>query len=192
MLCSLNTSLIFQISRWLSFLETFNVGTFFWCGREYFLKIVTEQGYYTKRWRTCSLLFCSLSRVFKHHSGSSLWLKIIFSQKSKPFGREADTSQADLKGHRFLNFPSGYNIVLWYSLFLNFLFYIGVSVSRLVVSNSLRPLGLGPTRFLCSWDSPGKNTGVGCHLPLQGIFPTQGMNLGLLHCKQILFSLSLI
>ena len=31
------------------------------------------------------------------------------------------------------------------------------------------------------WDSPGKNTGAGCHFPLQGISPTQGWNLSLLH-----------
>ena len=30
-----------------------------------------------------------------------------------------------------------------------------------------------PARFLCPWDSPGKNTGVGCHFLLQGIFPAQ-------------------
>ena len=36
------------------------------------------------------------------------------------------------------------------------------------------------TRLLCPWDSPGKNTGVGCHFLLQGIFPTQGLNLHLL------------
>ena len=39
-------------------------------------------------------------------------------------------------------------------------------------------------------DSPGKNTGVGCHALLQGIFPTQGSNLGLLNCRQILYCLS--
>ena len=39
-------------------------------------------------------------------------------------------------------------------------------------------------------DSPGKNTGVGCHALLQGIFPTQGSNPGLLHCRQILYCLS--
>ena len=33
-----------------------------------------------------------------------------------------------------------------------------------------------PGRLLCPWDSPGKNTGVGCHFLLQGIFPTQGSN----------------
>ena len=41
-----------------------------------------------------------------------------------------------------------------------------------------------PARLLRSWDSPGKNTGVGCHALLQGIFSTQGLNpylLGLLH-----------
>ena len=39
-------------------------------------------------------------------------------------------------------------------------------------------------------DSPGKNSGVGCHALLQWIFPTQGLNPGLLHCKQILYCLS--
>ena len=39
-------------------------------------------------------------------------------------------------------------------------------------------------------DSPGKNTGAGCHTLLQGIFPTQGSNPGLLHCRQILYHLS--
>ena len=39
-------------------------------------------------------------------------------------------------------------------------------------------------------DSPGKNTGVGCHFLLQEIFPTQGLNLGLPHCRQTLYCLS--
>ena len=41
-----------------------------------------------------------------------------------------------------------------------------------------------------SMDSSGKNTGVGCHFRLQGIFPTQGLNPGLPHCRQILYQLS--
>ena len=40
------------------------------------------------------------------------------------------------------------------------------------------------------WDSPGKNTGEGCHALLQGIFPTLGLNTVLLHCRQILYQLS--
>ena len=47
-----------------------------------------------------------------------------------------------------------------------------------------------PARLLCPWDSPGKNTGVGYHFLLPGIFSTQGSNLGLLHCPQILYHLS--
>ena len=39
-------------------------------------------------------------------------------------------------------------------------------------------------------DSPGKNTGVGCYALLQGIFPTQGLNPGLPHCRRILYQLS--
>ena len=55
-----------------------------------------------------------------------------------------------------------------------------------VVSDSLWPHGPQPTRLLCPWDSPGKNTGVGCHFLLQGVFLTQGWNPCLLHCWQIL------
>ena len=40
------------------------------------------------------------------------------------------------------------------------------------------------------WDFQGKNTGVGCHLLFQGIFPTQGSNPGLLHWRQMLYCLS--
>ena len=43
------------------------------------------------------------------------------------------------------------------------------------------------SRLPCPWDSPGRSTGVGCHFLLQGIFPTQGLNPGLLHCRQILY-----
>ena len=62
--------------------------------------------------------------------------------------------------------------------------------SRSVVSDSLRPRGLWPTRLFHPWDFPGKNTGVGCHFLLQKIFPTQGLNPGLPHCRQTLYGLS--
>ena len=53
------------------------------------------------------------------------------------------------------------------------------------------PRGLWPARLLCLWDSPGKNTGLGCHSFLQRIFLTQGSHIChicqcLLHCRQIL------
>ena len=50
-----------------------------------------------------------------------------------------------------------------------------------VVSDSLQAHGLYPTRLLCPWDSPGKNTGMGCHALLQGIFLNQGSNPHLRH-----------
>ena len=62
------------------------------------------------------------------------------------------------------------------------------SVSRSVRSDSLQPHG--PARLLCPWDSPGKNTGVGSRAFLQGIFPTQGSNLDLPHCRPALYHLS--
>ena len=49
------------------------------------------------------------------------------------------------------------------------------------MSDSLQPHGLKPmVILLCPWNSPGKNTGLGCHFLLQGIFPSQGSNLRLL------------
>ena len=64
------------------------------------------------------------------------------------------------------------------------------SCSRSFMSGSLRPHGLQPTSLLCPWDFPGKNAGEGSHSLLQGIFPTQGLNRGFLHCRQILYHLS--
>ena len=46
--------------------------------------------------------------------------------------------------------------------------------------------GLWPAKLLCPWNFSDKNTGAGSHSLLQGIFPTQGSNLGLLHCGKIL------
>ena len=62
-------------------------------------------------------------------------------------------------------------------------------VSLSVVSNSLRPHGLQPTRPLHPWDCLSKNTGVDCHFLLRRIFLTQGPNTCLLHCRWILYCL---
>ena len=69
--------------------------------------------------------------------------------------------------------------------------YLLQCFSCLVVSDSCNPMGcMQPARLLCPWDSPDKNNGVGCHFLLQGIFPIQELNLGLLHCRQIVYQLS--
>ena len=59
------------------------------------------------------------------------------------------------------------------------------SESDSVVSDCLRPHGL-----YSPWNSTGQNTGVGSCSLLQGVFPNQGLNPGLLHCRQILYQLS--
>ena len=59
------------------------------------------------------------------------------------------------------------------------------SESRSVLSDSLRPHGL-----YSPWNSPGQHTGVGSCSLLQGVFPIQGSNPGLLHCRWILYQLS--
>ena len=51
------------------------------------------------------------------------------------------------------------------------------------------PMDCSPPGSSCPWYSPCKNTGVGCHFLLQGLFLIQGLNLGLLHCRQILYRL---
>ena len=58
------------------------------------------------------------------------------------------------------------------------------------MSNSLLPHELYPTRLFHPWYFPGKITGVGCHFFFQGIFSTQGSNLGLPHFRQTLYCLS--
>ena len=63
-------------------------------------------------------------------------------------------------------------------------------LSHSVVSDSLRPHGLQHAGSSVYGDSPSKNTRVGCPALLQGIFPTQGLNPVLPHCRWILYHLS--
>ena len=66
--------------------------------------------------------------------------------------------------------------------------YTVLSIS--VMSDSLWPLGLSPVRFLYSWGFSRQVSGVGCHALPQGIFPTQGLNPGLPHCREVIYQLS--
>ena len=78
------------------------------------------------------------------------------------------------------------NFFLWQLVIIKTVvevFHINESCS--VVSDSLQPHGL-----YSSWNSPGRNTGVGSCYFLRVIFPAQRLNPGLLHCRQILHQLS--
>ena len=92
-------------------------------------------------------------------------------------GKTYSTLEMKLDGYSQFNYMSreDYFMLLQIDFFL---FYFSYE-SHSVVSNSLQPR-----------NSPGQNTGVGSLSLLQGIFPTQGSNLGLLHCRWILHQLS--
>ena len=73
------------------------------------------------------------------------------------------------------------------------LIFTEVSVLCLITQPCLtlcKPMYCIPPGMYCAWNSPGKNTGVGSCSLLQVIFPTQGSNWGLLHCRRILYQLS--
>ena len=71
---------------------------------------------------------------------------------------------------------------LWDTFDLCLYFMLLLLFRYSVMSDSLWPSRSPPGSF-CPWDFPGKNTGVGCYFLLQGIFPTQGLNPCLLHCR---------
>ena len=85
------------------------------------------------------------------------------------------------------------NTTEWYTLNRQIVRYMNyISVKVLVTQSCLtvyNPMDCSPPGS-CPWNFPGKNTRVGCHFLLQGIFPTQGSNPALLHCRQILYHLS--
>ena len=67
--------------------------------------------------------------------------------------------------------------------------FLNLSIHILICAQSCPtlcdPMDCSPWGPSVHGDSPGKNTGVGCHALLQVIFPTQGLNPGLLHCRWI-------
>ena len=78
-------------------------------------------------------------------------------------------------------------------IFLRIIYYLKVKSESEVTQacpTFCDPMDCSLPRLHHTWDFPGKNTGVGCHFLLQGIFPIQGLNLGLLHCRQMLYHLS--
>ena len=90
-----------------------------------------------------------------------------------------------VQGHFFFSFHSSHSPIYSQLLLKDMCV---VCVSRSVLSDSLWPQGLN--KLFCARSSPGKNTGVHCHSLLQGIFPIQRLNLGILSCRQIIYYLS--
>ena len=118
------------------------------------------------------LLFSNFSYQ-KHHLSSVQFSRSVVSDSLRPHELQhtrppcpSPTPGVHPDSHRDTNFKSE-------------------SESHSVMSDSLQPHGL-----YSPWNFPGQNTGVGSLSLLQGIFPTQGSNPGLLHCRWILYQLS--
>ena len=106
-------------------------------------------------------------------------------KKSKRLGSAAD--------YRATSFCSAYLRHLYVKIFINSIVNITCAMLCLVAQSCPTlhdPMGCSPPGSSVHGNSPGKNTGVGCHALLQGIFPTLGSNPGLPYCRQILYCLS--
>ena len=105
------------------------------------------------------------------------------------YGR--DVNHRELKGRLAVGLQSGPQCSLTHILFICMCVCVCVCV-HLVTQLRLTLYNLmdcSPPGSSVHGDSPDKNTRVGCHALLQGIFPTQGSNPGLLHCRQIVYCL---
>ena len=90
-----------------------------------------------------------------------------------------------LRGRDVMFEPCWIPLVLWSSAFVSlFLFFVLCLVAQSCPA-LCNPMDCSPPGSSVHGDSPGKNTGVGCHALLQRIFPTQGLNPGLPHCRWI-------
>ena len=105
------------------------------------------------------------------------------------------------EGSGMIHVPNGLELEALKELIFNLIYILlhieilmGVCAMLCLVSQSCLTLcnlmDCSPPGSSVHGDSPGKNTGVHCHALFQGIFPTQGLNLGLPHCRQILYWLS--
>ena len=120
---------------------------------------------------------------------SGLWIRAKFFHWVSRFSIMKKETLELLRLHnhvsQFLQFSSYiYMCVCVYNIHI----YIYMQACSVIsaMSDSLQPHGLQPAKPLCPWNFPGKNTEMGFHFLLQGIFPTQGLNSHLLHFRQIL------
>ena len=120
-----------------------------------------------------------------HFSSSQIWNCHVISQNSRDYLKIQQ---------KFLTLSNAFsNTCRWQVRWKTDFICRPTSRMCLVVQSCLTlcdPMSCGPPGSSIQGDSPGNNTGVGCHAFLQRIFPTQGSNPGLQHCRRILYQLS--
>ena len=123
------------------------------------------------------------------------------SQRLNKFGQKSYMWQSHRNGNvsasptflSFLKLSGAFSMFSEDLKSFNFLITKAICCCCLVAKSCLTlfwPCGLQPTMLLCPWIFPRKNTGVGCHFLLKGIFLTQGSNLPLLHWPAVSLLLS--
>ena len=80
--------------------------------------------------------------------------------------------------------------MLWFVNYISIKLFVLLCLVTRSCPTLCNPMDCSPPGSSVCGDSPGKNTLMGCHTLLQRIFPTQGLNPGLLHCTWILYHLS--
>ena len=157
------------------------------------------------RFLSCSCVLCSVTQLCPTCWSPMGSLSMEFSRQEYwsglPFpipgdllnpGIEPTSVVSPALAGEFFTTVTIWEAQLWeyFPLFTLFLMWKKVKVLVTQSCLTLPPRELQPSRLLCPWNSPGKNTGVDSHFILQGLFPIQGWNLGLLHCWQTLYCLS--
>ena len=140
-----------------------------------------EDTRYSLKQNIYSLLFYSLKETSRRRTRNKDGENVPLSQ------RPHDWAQASEENYVSVH-PLPWRLVLGDSC-MRVCVCVCVCVRHSVMSNSLQTHGPEPTWLLCLWDSPGKTTGVDSHSLLQDIFPSQGLNPILPHCRQILYCL---
>ena len=111
--------------------------------------------------------------------GGAWWAAVYGAAQNRTRLKRLSSSSSSLRAFM--------HMIQYYWYYYNMTVFLLVTQLRQTL---LQPHGLWLAGLLCPWVFPGKNTGVGCHIFLQGIFPNQGSNLCLLYWQadSLLFS----
>ena len=143
------------------------------------MKLWVYQTYFMNRWKSLKQgrkPLCQ-SGACLPPSGRREWYTAAFWERMLTL-----TTEYKMASSQFTLLIKAHGGRKWWAFLAGDPLALSESESRSVMSHSLRPHGL-----YSPWKSPGQNSGVGSRCHLQGIFPTQGSNPGLPHCRWILY-----